>query len=207
MNSFLKIDSHPALDGKKKSADGGVNSLGLNDFEVLETLGSGAFGKVLLVRLLGGGGDHGELFAMKVLKKNEVIRRNQVEHTLTERAVMETIAHPFIVPLRFSFQSKSRLFMVSEFCPGGELFYHLREARAFSEKAVKFYASEILLALEHLHSCQIVYRDLKPENVLLDREGHVRITDFGLSKTNVTYDKGAKTYCGRSLLPHLYPTH
>lgn len=111
VNAFLKIDSHPASDGKKKDS-----SLGLNDFEVLETLGSGAFGKVLLVRLLG---SDDELFAMKVLQKNEVIRRNQVEHTLTERAVMETISHPFIVPLRFSFQTKSRLFMVSEFCPGG----------------------------------------------------------------------------------------
>jgi len=183
VNAFLNFD--PKEHNKEES-------LTLDDFEVLETLGSGAFGKVLLVRKLGSD----DLFAMKVLKKDEVKRRNQVAHTLTERAVMESISHPFIVPLCYSFQSRTRLFMVSEFCPGGELFYHLREARSFDEEAVKFYITEVLMALEHLHSQGIVYRDLKPENVLLDAEGHVRVTDFGLSKTNVTYSSGAKTYCG-----------
>ena len=165
----------------------------LEDFELLYTLGKGAFGKVFLVRTIT---DDNKIYALKVLKKEEVVRRNQVEHTITERRVMGAISHPFICTLRYAFQTKNKLFMVSDFCQGGELFFHLKKMKHFDESMVRFYSSEIVLAFEHLHSHGIVYRDVKPENVLLDGEGHLKITDFGLSKMDVTEQKGAKTFCG-----------
>ncbi|OQR82048.1 kinase [Thraustotheca clavata] len=163
------------------------------DFEVLKVLGKGSFGKVYLVRTID---DTGSLYAMKVLKKSELIQRHQVDHTMTEREVMSALKHPFIVALRCAFQTDSTLFMVSDYCCGGEIFFHLKKFRAFSESMVRFYAAELISALGYLHSKNIVYRDLKPENVLLDAEGHLRLTDFGLSKKQVTSTSGARTFCG-----------
>ncbi|KAG9401724.1 hypothetical protein AC1031_007437 [Aphanomyces cochlioides] len=165
----------------------------VDDFEVLKVLGKGSFGKVYLVQRRDA---PGALFAMKVLKKRELIKRHQVDHTMTERNVMSVLDHPFIVTLRVAFQTRERLFMVSDFCVGGEIFFHLKKFRAFSETMVRFYAAELIAALSHLHSKSIVYRDLKPENVLLDADGHVRITDFGLAKRHVSLTEGAKTFCG-----------
>jgi protein-serine/threonine kinase len=136
---------------------------------------------------------------MKVLKKAEVVKTNQVAHTKTERNVLGAVArgqHPFIVNLFYSFQTKKKLFFVMEYCSGGELFYHLARKGRFSENRCRFYAAEIVLALEHLHSIDVVFRDLKPENVLLDAEGHVKITDFGLSREGVTGAHCARTFCG-----------
>ncbi len=167
-------------------------AVGVDDFELLRVLGKGSFGKVFLVRLLATGG----VYAMKVLKKSEVVRRRQVEHTRAERRIMGGIEHPFVVALRFAFQSTDKLYMVTDFCSGGELFFHLKRFRTFPEAMVRFFAAELVSALSHLHSINIVYRDLKPENVLLDAEGHVHITDFGLSKDEVVDARGATTFCG-----------
>ncbi|KAF0719309.1 Aste57867_1122 [Aphanomyces stellatus] len=166
----------------------------VDDFEVLKVLGKGSFGKVYLVRRKDMAVP--AIFAMKVLKKRELIQRHQVDHTMTERDVMSALDHPFIVTLRVAFQTRERLFMVSDFCVGGEIFFHLKKFRAFSETMVRFYAAELVAALGHLHSKHIVYRDLKPENVLLDADGHVRITDFGLAKRHVHALTGARTFCG-----------
>ena len=116
---------------------------------------------------------------------------------IAEREVMEKVKSDFIVKLHYAFQTPDKLYMVMEFLPGGELFYHLRRARRFTEDRAVFYAAEIIMALESLHKNGIIYRDLKPENVLLDSEGHVKITDFGLSKSGV--DSGSNktyTFCG-----------
>jgi len=164
----------------------------VEDFELLRVLGKGSFGKVFLVRL----GVTGAVYAMKVLKKSEVVRRRQVEHTKAERRIMGGVDHPFIVSLRFAFQSSDNLYMVTDYCRGGELFFHLKKMRTFPETMVRFYAAELVCALSHLHSVDVVYRDLKPENVLLDEEGHVKITDFGLSKDEVADSNGATTFCG-----------
>ena len=163
------------------------------DFEVLAVIGRGSYGKVLQVRKR----DVGSVHAMKIMAKADVIARNQTRHTLTERALLEAVQHPFIVPLHYAFQSASSLHLVMALQSGGELFFHLRREGAFSEKRVRLYAAEILLALEAIHAACFVYRDLKPENVLLDGEGHVRLSDFGLAKANVTaLDAGATTFCG-----------
>jgi Serine/threonine protein kinase len=150
-------------------------------------------GKVFLVREI----KTQEMFALKVLRKDNIIKRNQVEHTRTERSVLGYVNHPFIVGLKMAFQSKEKLFFVLDYCAGGELFFHLCKVGKFSESRASFYAAEIVLALEYIHQLDIVYRDLKPENVLLDARGHVRLTDFGLSKEGITNSSsGANSFCG-----------
>ena len=110
---------------------------------------------------------------------------------------MEKVNSPYIVALHYAFQNPDRLYFIMDFCNGGELFYHLRKEIRFSEKRTKFYAAEITLALEALHKAGIIYRDLKPENVLLDQDGHIKITDFGLSKQGLEkVGKKAFTFCG-----------
>eukprot|EP00744_Colponema_vietnamica_P007642 GILI01010975.1.p1 GENE.GILI01010975.1~~GILI01010975.1.p1 ORF type:complete len:345 (+),score=81.06 GILI01010975.1:98-1036(+) len=133
---------------------------------------------------------------MKILKKEAIIARNQVAHTKTERNILQTIDHPFIVQLCFAFQTADKLYLVMDFLNGGELFYHLKKAGRFSEERAKFYAAEIVLALEYLHNLGIIYRDLKPENILLDSTGHIKLTDFGLSKNGIAGDMKTGTFCG-----------
>ena len=134
---------------------------------------------------------------MKILRKKHLLQRGQIERTRTERKVLSKVNHPFIMKLHFAFQSQDKLFLVLDYCAGGELFFHLSRHRRFSEKWTRFYTAELLLALGHLHSHGIIYRDLKPENVLLDSDGHVKLGDFGLAKTGIEHPyKGAKSLCG-----------
>jgi serine/threonine protein kinase len=150
----------------------------LEDFQILRLLGKGTFGKVLLVR----NKIDSKLYAMKVLKKYKLFRTKQIYHTKTEREILEKINHPFIVKLHFAFQTELKLYLITEFMQGGELFYHLKNEKFFNEEKMKNYFCEIFLALEHLHRNKIIYRDLKPENILLDVDGHIKLADFGLSK-------------------------
>lgn len=142
-------------------------------------VGKGAFGKVMLVRKKNGTGA-GKTYAMKVLKKQVIIEKNQVEHTKSEREILFQIRHPYIVRLQFAFHNDQNLYLVTDYYPGGSLFYHLRKCTSFSENRAKFYAAELLLALDHLHKQFIIYRDLKLENVLMDSEGrhYNRYTSF-----------------------------
>mmetsp|Transcript_48049 Transcript_48049/g.135768 ORF Transcript_48049/g.135768 Transcript_48049/m.135768 type:complete len:333 (+) Transcript_48049:82-1080(+) len=167
---------------------------GLDDFILMKVIGKGSYGKVMLVRHKSETED--SVYAMKMLRKENVIKRNQVEHTKTERNVLEAVSHPFIVTLYYAFQTPKKLYFVLEYCPGGELFFHLSRAGRFSEGRCRFYASEILLAIEYLHKLNIIYRDLKPENILLDADGHVKLTDFGLSKEGIQDNFSAKSMCG-----------
>merc|ERR1719409_529919 len=150
----------------------------LDDFQLLKVIGKGSYGKVMLVKHA----NSDQSFAMKMLRKDNVVKRNQVDHTQAERNVLEIARHPFIVDLMYAFQTPKKLYFVLEFCSGGELFFHLSRAGRFSEGRTRFYSAEILLALAYLHGLNIIYRDLKPENVLLDIDGHAKLTDFGLSK-------------------------
>eukprot|EP00753_Platysulcus_tardus_P015852 PLAT5312.1.p2 GENE.PLAT5312.1~~PLAT5312.1.p2 ORF type:complete len:336 (-),score=148.10 PLAT5312.1:31-1038(-) len=140
--------------------------------------------------------DDGKIYAMKVLKKKNIFEKRQEEHTRSERRILEEIDHPFIVSLRYAFQTPDKLYLVMDYANGGELFVHLQRAGKFDEKLACFYAAEILEGLAHLHGLGIVYRDLKPENILLDHRGHLKITDFGLSKHGVGLYSGASTFCG-----------
>jgi len=171
----------------------GKSRFAAEDFECLKVLGKGAFGKVMLVKAKEG---NGEIYAMKVLSKQLLLERNEVVHTKTERKALEDTHHPYLVHLRFAFQTPSKLYLVMDYCNGGELFYHLKNSGRFSEERARLYAAEITSALDHLHSRRIVYRDLKPENVLLDSEGHVRVTDFGLAKDEMALTDKTHTFCG-----------
>ena len=109
---------------------------------------------------------NGTLYAMKTLKKADLVKRNQVDHTTTERFILENIHCPFLVHLQYAFQTTDKLYMVLEFMRGGELFFWLNKEKKFSESRAKLYAAEITVALEHMHEKGIIYRDLKPENIL-----------------------------------------
>lgn len=113
-----------------------------------------------------------------------------------ERNVMSKISHPFIVKMHRAFQSDAKLYFVLDFLNGGELLFHLRKEGRFTENKTRFYASEVILAVEHLHKNGIIYRDLKPENILLGEDGHLKLTDFGLSKTGIMGSNQAYTFCG-----------
>lgn len=138
---------------------------------------------------------------MKILKKSDVIKRKQVEHTMTERVIMADIDHPFVLRLHSAFQTQSLLVMIMPYCQGGEIFFHLKRLRRFTEGMVRFYAAQITSAFAHLHEHFIIYRDLKPENILLDRFGNIKLTDFGLAKKVTSFALGTMssstaTFCG-----------
>jgi len=135
-----------------------------------------------------------KIYAMKVMRKETIILKDQVTHTNDEKHILQKVQHAFIVNLNYAFQTKDKLYMILDFVNGGELFYHLKQENKLQEDRVKFYAAEITSALIHLHSHGIVYRDLKPENILLDANGHIVITDFGLSKE--IFDESTDTFCG-----------
>ncbi|KAI9679615.1 MAG: camp-dependent protein kinase catalytic subunit [Trizodia sp. TS-e1964] len=150
----------------------------LSDFTIQRTLGTGSFGRVHLVQ-----SRHNQRFyAVKVLKKQQVVKMKQIEHTNDERKMLQLVKHPFLITLWGTFQDSKNLYMVMDFVEGGELFSLLRKSQRFPNPVAKFYAAEVTLALEYLHSMHIIYRDLKPENLLLDRHGHLKITDFGFAK-------------------------
>ena len=134
-----------------------------------------------------------------MLSKKVIIQKKEVEHTIGERNILVRTASaesPFIVGLKYSFQTPTDLFLITGFMSGGELFNHLQKAGRFEERRAKFYIAELILALEHLHQQDIVYRDLKPENILLDATGHIALCDFGLSKANLAKDETTNTFCG-----------
>lgn len=134
---------------------------------------------------------------MKILRKTHLVKRRQIERTRTERKVLSLVNHPFIMKLHYAFQSEDKLYLVLDYCPGGELFFHLSRFRRFPERVARFYSAELLLAIGHLHKRGIIYRDLKPENVLLDADGHVKLGDFGLAKAGIVHPlEGAMSMCG-----------
>lgn len=164
------------------------------DFDVLRCLGKGAFGTVHLVREK----STGRLYAQKQFKKASITLKNSViAQTMTEREILELVnRHPFIVKLYYAFQDHEKLYLILEYGSGGELFWHVNARDHFLEEEARFYVAETLLALEHLHkNLRVVYRDLKPENCLLDEEGHLLLTDFGLSKVSLN-DEGCKSILG-----------
>ncbi len=170
-------------------------SYGPDDFTVLRLIGKGTFGQVYQVRKK----DTNRIYAMKVLSKKVIVQKKEVAHTVGERNILvrtATTDSAFIVGLKFSFQTPTDLFLVTDYMSGGELFWHLQREGKFAESRAKFYIAELILALEHLHAHDIVYRDLKPENILLDANGHVALCDFGLSKANISSNATTNTFCG-----------
>ncbi|WRT64732.1 uncharacterized protein IL334_001666 [Kwoniella shivajii] len=179
--------------------------LTIDSFELLKVIGKGSFGKVMQVRKR----DTLRIYALKTIRKAHIVSRSEVTHTLAERTVLAQVNCPFIVPLKFSFQSTEKLYLVLAFVNGGELFHHLQREGKFNETRSRFYAAELLLALEHLHGFNVIYRDLKPENILLDYSGNIALCDFGLCKLNMSASDTTNTFCGTPeyLAPELLSGH
>ncbi|KAF7530763.1 hypothetical protein PCG10_000273 [Penicillium crustosum] len=154
--------------------------VGPASFDKIKLIGKGDVGKVYLVREK----KSSRLYAMKVLSKKEMIKRNKIKRALAEQEILATSNHPFIVTLYHSFQSEDYLYLCMEYCSGGEFFRTLqtRPGKSISEDAARFYAAEVIAALEYLHLMGFIYRDLKPENILLHQSGHIMLSDFDLSK-------------------------
>ncbi|KAK7340064.1 hypothetical protein VNO77_20756 [Canavalia gladiata] len=155
-----------------------IQRVSIEDFEILKVVGQGAFAKVYQVRKKG----TSEIYAMKVMRKDKIMEKNHAEYMKAERDILTKMEHPFVVQLRYSFQTKYRLYLVLDFVNGGHLFFQLYHQGLFREDLARIYTAEIVSAVSHLHSNGIMHRDLKPENILLDADGHVMLTDFGLAK-------------------------
>ncbi|OHT01178.1 RAC family serine/threonine-protein kinase like protein [Tritrichomonas foetus] len=162
------------------------------DFDYIRVLGRGTYGKVQLVRYK----KDGQIYAMKSMSKQILHEHEQIEQSLTERDILLKTRHPFLVSAHYTFQTPEKLFMVLDYVPGGELFNRLKVETKFNEQRAKLYAAEIMLGLGKLHSLGLIFRDLKPENILVGADGHLRITDFGLVKTNMSSTTTTNTFCG-----------
>ncbi|TYI82261.1 hypothetical protein E1A91_D05G210300v1 [Gossypium mustelinum] len=150
----------------------------IDDFEIIKPISRGAFGKVFLARKR----TTGDLFAIKVLKKLDMIRKNDIERILAERNILIAVRNPFVVRFFYSFTCRDNLYLVMEYLNGGDLYSLLRKVGCLDEDVARTYIAELVLALEYLHSVGIVHRDLKPDNILIAHDGHIKLTDFGLSK-------------------------
>ena len=170
--------------------------MAIDEFEILKVLGKGAYGKVYQVRKVTGV-DKDTIYALKSVNKARIIdSRTDTRHTRAERDVLALVDHPFLIKMFYAFESKERLYFVQEFCRGGELFRLMETERMLLEEHALFYLCEIVCALEYLHDLNIVYRDLKTENIMLDSEGHIKLIDFGLSKIFENDVSLTTTFCG-----------
>uniref|UniRef100_A0A3Q2DVC0 protein kinase C n=1 Tax=Cyprinodon variegatus TaxID=28743 RepID=A0A3Q2DVC0_CYPVA len=177
------------IDGIKLSQG---TTLGLSDFELIRVIGRGSYAKVLLVRLK----KNEQIYAMKVVKKELVHDDEDIDWVQTEKHVFEQAStNPFLVGLHSCFQTESRLFLVIEYVNGGDLMFHMQRQRKLPEEHA-FYAAEICIALNFLHEKGIIYRDLKLDNVLLDHEGHIKLTDYGMCKEGIRPGDTTSTFCG-----------
>jgi len=182
-----------SISGKGSSAVAPGKKIGVQDFDLLHVIGKGSFGKVLQVKKK----DTGKIYAMKVLNKKNILDNGELEHTKTEKNILQKLVHPFLVNLNYSFQTADKLYFIMDYINGGELFYHLQKEHKFTPERVKFYSGEIALGLEYLHNSGVIYRDLKPENILLTEDGHICMTDFGISKEGLlAEDSRTATFCG-----------
>lgn len=192
VNWFNVIDGTGKVQVGVEYFESHTQKLSIEDFELLTVVGKGSFGKVMQVRKK----DTNRVYAMKTIRKAKIIARSEVTHTMAERSVLAQINNPFIVPLKFTFQSPEKLYFVLAFVNGGELFYYLSKYGRFDINRSRFYCAELLCALECLHGFNVIYRDLKPENILLDYQGHIALCDFGLCKLDVKDEDSTNTFCG-----------
>ncbi|KAF9569980.1 Serine/threonine kinase [Mortierella alpina] len=185
----------PTLKIVNKQSTQETRKLGLSDFHFLAVLGRGNFGKVMMAEDKKGG----ELYAIKALKKDSIVQHDEVESARSEKRIFQVAnkeRHPFLTTLHSCFQTDTRLYFVMEYVRGGDLMMHIQKDRRFGERRAKFYGCEVLLALQYFHQNDIVYRDLKLDNILLTLDGHVKIADYGLCKENMPYGATTRTICG-----------
>jgi len=165
----------------------------ISDFSIVRVVGVGGTGRVIQACHK----PTGQMTALKIMSKARIFQQEQrLQRVIAEKRILARLDHPFVVSLHWAFQTSTHLFLVLDFCGGGELFYHLLKRKQFEQPDAMFYFSEIVLGLEYLHSQQVLYRDLKPENCLLDNDGHIRLTDFGLSKEKLTHSALFTSFVG-----------
>ncbi|KAM1708827.1 hypothetical protein TB2_001704 [Malus domestica] len=172
----------------------------IEDFEIIKPISRGAFGRVFLARKRA----TGDLFAIKVLKKADMIRKNAVESILAERNILILVRNPFVVRFFYSFTCRENLYLVMEYLNGGDLYSLLRNLGCLDEDMARVYIAEVVLALEYLHSLNVIHRDLKPDNLLIGQDGHIKLTDFGLSKVGLissTDDLSGPSVSGTGFVP------
>jgi len=163
----------------------------LEDFICKKIIGQGSFGKVFLVEKK----DTHKLYAMKSLRKDVILENDQVESTKLEKEILLKANHPFFVKMAYIFQTDQKIYFVMNFVRGGELFTHLQNEKRFPEERAKFYAAQIISAIGHLHDQKIIYRDIKPENILMGEDGYLNLADFGLAKEMTNRDF-TTSFCG-----------
>ena len=168
-----------------------IKTVELDDFQIMKVLGRGSFGKVCLVQYK----PTKEYYAMKSLKKDVLLDMDQVESTILEKKILQTLDHPFLVGMVFCFQTEERIYFIMPFVRGGELFQHLCSEKFFKEDKARFYAASIGIALDYLHNNGIIYRDIKPENILIGEDGYLKLIDFGMAKM-VQGNEKATSFCG-----------
>ncbi len=168
----------------------------LNDFNALSLIGTGAYGKVFLV-------NHrrkNKVYAMKVLDKVSLIEKKNVNYIHDERNILTKLDHPFVISLKYAFQTRDNLYLVMEYVGGGELFERIKKEGIVDEPTARFYIAEMVLALNYIHKNKIIHRDIKPENILLDKDGHIRLTDFGLARVSMNNEEArGTTVCGTDI--------
>ncbi|CAK0819923.1 unnamed protein product [Prorocentrum cordatum] len=180
----------------RQSSRAGIENRTVKDFEIVKTLGEGSMGLVLMVKLAN---DRGTPYALKITDKGRFVREHQVGRMMQESELLRRASHPFVVRLIDAFQDDASLFMLTEYAGGGDLFSAMQNAK-FDEVCAHFFGAEVALALGHIHSLDIAYRDLKPENVVIDSLGHAKIIDFGLAKVIQT-----RTYTVCGTLEYMAP--
>lgn len=174
-----------------------IKELSINDFSIVRSLGQGAFGKVLLVKKSESKAKGSKLFAMKIMKKSDILSNKLTKNIKLEKKILQYQRHPFLVHLKYAFQTSSKIYLVMEYIAGGSLGKFLRKQKRFNEDLTTFYTAEILLGLEFLHkNMNVIYRDLKPDNILINSNGHIKITDFGLAKEENPSGDLAYTFAG-----------
>ena len=163
----------------------------IRDYESLAIIGRGAFGEVHVCREK----KTGKIYAIKKIKKYILVIKNQIRHVLNEQIIMSKASSPWIVDLKASFQEDEYLYLVMEYLPGGDLMNLLIQKDILTEKEAKFYISELILAIESIHNLDCIHRDIKPDNILIDKNGHIKLSDFGLAKiSDKLYEKEDEKY-------------
>jgi len=193
-NNLLDIEENEAV-STEATPDSSVEEkevVNLKNFTVLDDLGEGAFGEVYKVKK----NESEQVFAMKRLSREKLIKERKIKYAVAECKIMKQLEHPYIVKLFYAFQTREFLYLIMEYCPQGDLLGLIETYARLEESVAKFYIAEVMLALEYLHSMDILYRDLKPANVLIDEQGHAKLADFGLAKENVTQNNPAMSYAG-----------
>ena len=167
------------------------NSSVLKNFEKLEEIGAGSYGIVYKVMKI----DTQETFAMKCLSKVYLKKKSMLKYAISEIKIMQQLSHTFVIKLHYAFETKSCIYLILDYCEGGDI-EHLVSSRLISQESIKYYIAEIILGLEHIHNLDILYRDLKPANILIDSDGHLKLADFGLARNFSSEDSIVSTLVG-----------